>query len=265
MPSHFSTIGFSLASPDEFVALARQLAAEAQPIPTKAGQYLRWTGKAGEEVWLQVDRSHDLIGMNPHFVGRSSVAVRVESRVRRPKDSALDGAFDVWAAPDGEEGGAYPFVFDSPDAATYVTLQPPQVVNVQVAAFAHDVTFHDSPEAFGASQADREVRFASQSFIPSGLFGPDGGKTDPPEALAIFTGHVNEAAVRKNSLTGATFYWALVETLGGLFDVVIDSTLLPAPPSPGGVLSGQFWLSGRIQSLPPAKRTWLGKLISGTG
>jgi hypothetical protein len=265
MPSHFSTIGFSLASQDDFAALAQQLAAEAEPISTKAGQYLRWKGIAGEEVWLQIDRGNDLIGMNPHFVGRSSVAVRVDARVQRPTDTALDGAFHGWSAPDGGDGGAYPFVFDSPDAATYVTLRPPQVVDVQVAAFAHEIAFYDSPEAFGASQGDEKVKFASQSFIPSGLFAPDGGTTDPPEALAIFTGHVNETAVHKNSITGATFYWALVETLGGLFDVVIDSTLLPAAPSRGGVLSGQFWLSGRILSLPPAKRTWFGRLIGGAG
>lgn len=238
MPSHFSTIGFPLASREDFAALAQQLVAEAQPVSTKGGQYLRWKGAAGEEVWLQIDGDQSLIGMNPHYVGRGSVAVRIEKRVKRPDDTILDGAFHGWAAPDEDDGGAYPFVFDSPDAATYVTLRPPQVVDVQLAAFAHEITFHASPEAFDASQADQDLKFAVESFIPSGLFSPDGSTTDPPEALAIFTGHVRESAVRKNAITGATFYWALVETLGGRFDVVIDPELLPAVLSPGGVLSG---------------------------
>lgn len=262
MPSHFSTIGFSIASQEEFAALAHQLAADAQPISTKRGEYLQWKGGGGEEMWLQVDHTRDLMGMNPHFAGRSSVTVRIESRVRRPNDTELDGAFHGWAAPtDDVQEGAYPFVFDSPDAGTADAMQLPQVVQVQVAAFAHELSLHDSPEAFSASQAGKVARFASQSFIPSGLFTPGEGKTDPPEAHAIFTGHVREAASRRNSITGAAFRWALVDTLGGAFDVVWDPELLSAVPLPGSVLSGQFWLSGRIVSLPPPKRTWLGKLI----
>jgi hypothetical protein len=49
-----------------------------------------------------------------------------------------------------------------------------------------------------------------------------------------------------NVLTGRAFYWALVETLGGAYDVVIDSNLLPGVPAAGGLISGSFWLSGRI-------------------
>jgi hypothetical protein len=49
-----------------------------------------------------------------------------------------------------------------------------------------------------------------------------------------------------NVLTGRAFYWALVETLGGAYDVVIDSRGLSGVPAVGGVLSGSFWLSGRI-------------------
>jgi hypothetical protein len=49
-----------------------------------------------------------------------------------------------------------------------------------------------------------------------------------------------------NVLTGRAFYWALVDTFGGAYDVVIDSNLLPGVPEIGGVISGSFWLSGRI-------------------
>jgi hypothetical protein len=49
-----------------------------------------------------------------------------------------------------------------------------------------------------------------------------------------------------NTLTGHAFYWALVDTYGGAYDVVIDPSLLPGVPAVGGVISGSFWLSGRI-------------------
>jgi hypothetical protein len=62
----------------------------------------------------------------------------------------------------------------------------------------------------------------------------------------MFVGHVLAAGERINVLTGHAFYWALVETLGGAYDVMIDPELLPSVPAAGGVLSGSFWLSGRI-------------------
>jgi hypothetical protein len=37
-----------------------------------------------------------------------------------------------------------------------------------------------------------------------------------------------------------------VDTLGGTFDVVIDPELLPDRPRAGNVVSGWFWLSGRL-------------------
>jgi hypothetical protein len=266
MPSHFSTIGFSVESQDDFVELAQQVVGQAQAIPAKGGEYLRWKGGGGEELWLQVDRAGDLIGMNPHFTGKSSVRVGITARIRRPPDTPLDGAFHGWARPPGEsaEEGAYPFVFDTPDAATYSEFAPPGVVEAQIAAFAHEITFYDSEQAFDSAQSEREVKFASQSFIPSGLFTPEGGKPDAPEAHAIFTGHIVEAAALRNSHADLPFYWALVETLGGTFDVVIDDSLLPQAPAPGGILSGAFWLSGRMTDFPKQKRSWFSKLLRGS-
>ena len=37
-----------------------------------------------------------------------------------------------------------------------------------------------------------------------------------------------------------------VQGVGGAYDVVVDSNLLPGVPKIGGVISGSFWLSGRI-------------------
>jgi hypothetical protein len=81
-------------------------------------RYLRWTGSGGEELWLQLSPRRDLIGMNPHFSGASRVRVGIVNRVTRPSDTKLDGALQAWASPQGDspEEGAYPFVFDVPDA-----------------------------------------------------------------------------------------------------------------------------------------------------
>ena len=122
MASNFSCIGFPVASGDDFVTLAEQVASIATPVEAKAGTYLRWSPPTGEELWLQVDRGNHLRGMNPHFRGRSSMRVQVDERIRRDDHTVLDGAFHAFAMPegDGDEAQLYPFVFDAPRA--YVIL-----------------------------------------------------------------------------------------------------------------------------------------------
>lgn len=106
------------------------------------------------------------------------------------------------------------------------------------------------------------MKYASQSFIPSGLFGTS---KEAPKAEATFTGKVLETALRTNSQTGNRFHWALVETYGGRFDVVIDPDLLAEAPVAGGILSGHFWLSGRLLSYAKKEGSWIGRLFRGGG
>lgn len=267
MVSHFSSIGFDVTSEEELISLAERVAGWAQIIEVKPGRYLRWAPGTGEQLWLQLDRQGRLVGVHPHFAGKSSVRVRLEGKVFREADTPLDGAFRGWANPQGDtpDTGDYPFVFDCPDARVYGDLALPAMATVQIAAFAHKVSVYESREAYDASQASETLKFASRSFIPAGLFSSGGGATEPPEAHAIFTGHVLETAKQRNSLTGLTFRWALVDTLGGTFDVVIDPSLLSDAPRPGGVLSGSFWLSGRLLSYAKRRPGWSGKLVGGTG
>jgi hypothetical protein len=240
-----------ISSSEKFFELAKQLSAHCQPIATKNGRYLRWSSHSGAEAWLQVDRRGELIGMNPHFSGSSRVKVGLNARITRANSTELDGAFHAWADPPGEDPatGSYPFVFDVPDFQCYREAGIPGVAEAQIAAFAHEITVYGSIEAYDASDTSKP-RFASKSFIPSGLFSPDLEKTEPPEANAIFTGHVRQAEKRTNDLTGKPFYWLDVETLGGVFDVVIDFSLMDEIPTVGGVVSGSFWLSGRLIAYP---------------
>jgi hypothetical protein len=248
--SHFSTIGLLIRSEAEMYELPGRIGPLAEPLATNRGTYFRWADPSGAEMWLQVSTENEMLGMNPHFAGNSVVRVRLTARPDPGSPSSLDGRFHGWADPvrgeDGEEQGSYPFLFDAPDAALHDGLGLPTTVTVQIAAFAHEVSAYDSPEAYAAAQAG-EVKFASRSFIPSGLFTPAGSEA-PARAEAIFAGHVLQAERRTNVLTGADFIWCLVDSLGGSFDVVIDPELLSDVPRVGAVIQGSFWLSGRIVS-----------------
>ena len=211
-----------------------------------AGDYLRWSPASGEELWLQVTPDHRVIGMNPHFRGRSSMRVWLDSRIARDDHTTLDGAFHAWAMPEGDDEDArlFPFVFDAPDADVHTALALPTTALVQLAGFAHDLMSFPSLDAFTASP--RGATFASKAFVPTGLFAPDGEEAPQPRAYAIIIGHVMESATLENQLTHLPYHWALVHTYGGALDVVIDPAVLPELPVPGGVVMGSFWLSGRI-------------------
>ena len=160
---------------------------------------MKWAPPSGEQLWLQVKRNGDAMGMNPHFEGKSSVRVAVEARVARESHTPLDGTFLAWAnPPDGAAaGGDYPFAFDCPDAATHDTLTLPVTVRAQIAAFAQQITVHESQEAYDAAQAAQGLSFESRSFIPSGLISPSGEPVTPPEPHALIAGQVIEAAERR--------------------------------------------------------------------
>lgn len=231
----------------EFAALANRVGPLATPIKVRRGAYWRWCSDCGAELWLQTNAENELVGMTPFFCGNGKIRVRVTAHLCDKHYAGLDGSFHGWADPDvgHAESGAYPFVFDVVDYHRHAMLKLPTTVEAQIAAFAHEVNVFPSLDAYRASQTG-ELQFASQSFIPSGLFSAAGELTAPPQAHAIFTGHVLAASIKTNSLTNERYYWAHVDTLGGSFDVVIDPAICAAVPERGGVLSGSFWLCGRI-------------------
>ena len=258
MPSQFSALGFSVASAEDLAALASRVAERADTIDAREGQYLKWAPPSGEQLWLQVKRNGDAMGMNPHFEGKSSVRVAIEARVARQTHTPLDGTFLAWANPPEEGvGGDYPFAFDCPDAATHEAVELPVTTVAQIAAFAQQLSVYASPAAYDEAAAAQGLPFGSRSFIPSGLISPEGEPVTPPEPHALIAGHVVDAAERRNAITGEPFWWALLETVGGTFDVVIDPSMLSAPVRPGNILSGWFWLSGRLRTGGPPRGSWI--------
>jgi hypothetical protein len=266
VPSQFSAIGFSITSGEDLAALASRVAGEAERISTLPGEYLKWAPPSGEQLWLQISPEGDAMGLSAHFAGKSSMRVGVEARVARPSHTPLDGTFLAWANPPegAATGGDYPFAFDCPDAATHLDLPLPATVTAQVAAFAQQVSLYESPAAYASAQAAEGGSSPSRSFIPSGLISPAGEPVSPPEPHALISGHVLEGAARVNAVSGTRYWWALVDTVGGTFDVVIDPESLPEPPRAGNVLSGWFWLSGRLQTSAPRRKSasgWLRRLV----
>jgi len=249
MPSHLSDIGFDLNTEEEFSELAYQTYERGARLRVKQGVYLHWSPGEGAEIWGQLDHEENFIGLNPHFAGDSVMSVGLTARLERDEASMLDGAFQGWASPSGDDAefGHYPFVFDAPDFRLGDSVKLPSIVEAQIAAFAHELSVFESEEAYYASQSEGP-KFAAESFIPSGLFTPDLESVEAPQAHAILTGKVLNTAFRINPVTKSEFLWAKVQTFGGVFDVVADPLIVNGAVVEGGIIHGSFWLSGRLRN-----------------
>lgn len=248
--SNLSDIGFPVQSEHGVSEILMQVLEKTKEIRCPQGFYLKFSDISGAEMYLQGNFDGELIGFNPHFAGKSKRLVGLTKAIERDS-SELDGGFHAWAEPGGEDvetSGAYPFVFDVPDFRVNKINDFPKIQEIQLTAFAsNDFKMFESKAEFYDAQ-DSEPKFSPTFFIPSGLFLPDENMTpiEPPRPVGTFAGEIKEFEFKINGLTNEKFYWFLIETFGGEIDVVADPKLVFAEPEIGGVVRGQFWLSGRL-------------------
>jgi len=251
--SNLSDIGFPVQNEQDVNVLITETIQYVESIKCPQGFYLLFADESGAEIYLQGNNEQELVGFNPHFAGKSRRKVSLTKFIERDS-SELDGGFYAWANPKDFEtdAGDYPFIFDVPDFRLSHEMRLPQVCEIQLTAFAsNDFKIFANENDYSESQQD-ELKYASKSFVPSGLlaFDAEDEKYDLNAArpIAIFAGIIKKFELKKNKLSGNNFYWFLVETLGGETDVVADIKLVSIEPQIGGVVSGQFWLSGKLNS-----------------
>jgi hypothetical protein len=250
LASHFSSIGLPIKSERDFIDYFKKTVQNGQSIKTKFGTYLKWDVHDGVELWAQLSEQNEAIGLNPHYSGSSRMQVSLQSKNNQPNDTILDGGFYAFLGDSDENmmGEGIPFVFDAPNFAVYEGISLPQLATVQIAAFAHEIAVFESETEYFDSQ-DSEMKFAAESFIPSGLFSPDGEANVFLSAQAIFSGRILECQKKKNEFTCNNYWWIKVGLLGGEIDVVSDVSLLESQSvKVGGIVTGSFWLSGKIIS-----------------
>ena len=250
--SHLSDIGFDIDSEVEFYKLAKKAYAKASSIKTDKGTYFQYSDSSGAELWIQSNKNHELLGVKPHYKGISKRNVCLTASLDR-MESELDGAFRSWAdptEPGNPESGAYPFVFDVPNHKSLGIIKFPQSIEIQLSAFAQDIDYYENETAFEQGQ-EGGVKWSTQSFVPSGLFNSnENPELNTPEALGIITGTIKQSEKKLNDLTGQEFQWMLVDTLGGEIDVLADWGFFSTEPKVGGIVHGQFWLSGQLLNIP---------------
>jgi len=253
--SNLSDIGFPTRNDQDISDMISHVLELVETIPCPQGFYLKFADASGAEIWLQGNAEQELIGFNPHFAGKSRRRVGLTKAIER-ESSELDGGFHAWAIPaseDVETSGEYPFVFDVPDFRLNQISQLPHVCEIQLTAFAsNDFKIFANEKFYDESQTS-ELKYSSKSFVPVGLIAFDDEEEIDLSAvrpIAMFAGEIKEFELKINQLSGNEFYWFLIDTFGGEVDVVADAKLILIEPQIGGIVNGQFWLSGEIISSP---------------
>ncbi len=250
--SNLSDIGFPVKSEQDVNVLITETIKFIESVKCRHGFYLRFADASGAEIYLQGSNEQELIGFNPHFAGSSRRTVGLTQAIERDS-SPLDGGFHAWANPNVEAAeimGEYPFVFDVPNFRLNEIASFPHVCQIQLTAFAsNDFEIFADEKSFSDAQEDG-LESSSKSFVPVGLLAvtESEGEIDLSVArpIAEFSGAIKAFELKTNELSGERFYWFLVETAGGEIDVAADVKLIADEPKIGGIVSGQFWLSGEI-------------------
>lgn len=246
--SNLSDIGFPVQSEQDVNVLITETIKYVESIRCPQGFYLRFSDPSGAEIYLQGNIEQELVGFNPHFDGKSRRNASLVKEIERDS-SELDGGFYALANPNDEASSdKLEFVFDMPDFRTIDELEFPKICEIQLTAFAsNDFKIFGSEVEFYYAQ-DAETQMSVNSFFASGIYLTRDNKVpvETPRPIAIFAGVIKDFELKTNELSNEKFYWFLIETSGGEIDVVADVKLVSSEPQINGIVSGQFWLSGKI-------------------
>lgn len=246
---HLAALGIGSPSPEERFQQVREILRGARPHSVREESVtLRWSDPSGAELWIYVDRSGALQSVQPHLAGGPRIRMEIQAVLERPEVSPYDGGFLCLTLEGGSHpalGGGYPVVFDAPDfpdvrGATLTTRH-----EVELAAFALDLSVYKTEEAFREAQPELKP-LGIPGFVPAGMVGQLHGEA--PSAHALMVGRALDVKRVRNQVTGREFYRITVETPAGPMDMVADPALLAEDPGVGDLVQAGVWLSGRIVS-----------------
>jgi len=244
---HFEAIGIRVTGEDEFAERVVSLvnAGTARRIAPKISEHV-WTDPSGARLVAQV-RNGSVEYLLPSLAATTPAVPVRNVRLVDDETAMLDLLDDV----DGQL--VCPVAVELEDRAVLAhsggRLESGSLV---LAALAEEVTVHADAEAYSASQDDDGPQFAADHFIPSGTFSlaePSPGWV--PSAHALFAGEVIEAETPVNTVTGTAFHRIRVRTIDAIeLDVAIATTEVGQPPARGNVVTGTFFLTGRLGLQP---------------
>lgn len=241
--SHFSMVGYDLdaSSIEAFQTELVEITDRCEIVVLDDRHTLcRIADAQGGEIYLGLvsdGPGFSLHTANPAFTGSSRMPVRYQATVSEAQWEPFEYALSVTVS-----DLDIPVLIDLADPREIGEFTEGQALMLDVTAFTYNPQLYVDENAYYEAQKEggEETVFASNHFIPSGLFG------EKPQAYAMFAGEILQAELKTTSM-GTSYWTTLVKTLDDVtINVVFDDISTKEPPQVGQLLAGEFWLSAHI-------------------
>jgi hypothetical protein len=263
MGSNFACLGFNIETPEDLERAIRPLIESAPRLHRSGGGFTHhlWLDGSGAGIAFHLLKGA-LHCLTPWFAppeGSEPWRVSSERPLADPECVDCSGAECDVLDGDGHPGtrAAVQFVCFRPYQAW---LAKRRRYELSVSAFASELDVFATEADFDKTvskfpvQAPDGIRpkFATNFFIPTGLFDDDATSRVEKRAQALFGGVVSGAFLRTNRASGRKFWHLQVESLPGRIDVVHPERegLYPAT---GQIALASAWLVGRPMNPPPRR------------
>jgi hypothetical protein len=244
-------IGFRDRSAEGTLETLRQMREHGEVLETAGMRYLKWAVGEKLELWARFKDGSFGPLFFPYYAGDSRMKVALLEKTPRREVLPSDGAFLCrGGASAGADwvAGRNPFVFDTLDYCRYEGLSLPRLSDVQLTAYAFEMTGYEGEEEYDEAYPADEQGYCwdYKHFVPLCMATPRGEGGELQDAGAEISGFVRDTAIVTNPLTGLDFCWARVETIGGEVDVVCSPERLSGYLVVGGVAATNCYLFGRL-------------------
>jgi hypothetical protein len=251
MANNFTSLGIYVNSPQEMIDFLVKASKYSERIDCEYGCLVKWESKTGAELWQHLTKEGKIGGFSLFYNGESNLPVRITKKIEKETYTNFEALLYAWTntVEDDPSWCDFSFAFDCVNFPIDGKIEFPCIQNIKLSAFARELVIYVSEADYYAQQKGEQC-FASKSFAPSGALPPDLDTSKQYEIFpeAIFTGIILDYKEYKNELTEKNFYWIKTETLGGIvIDVVADIHLVNNTLNINGVISGVFYLCGKIE------------------
>ena len=250
-------MGFPAHWTPEVLALVDTLAqSKSRLVGASKGNYRVWRSPHGAELWFhypqrvvrpagkrQSDGTPDATpvlrpnSVTPFHRGLSSCTIKVGRYLTLDRANPLEGSCMAWLPATGSGSREQVIVLELAPFGLHPLRTPPHSTTAQIVCFAHALWAY--PDA-----ASYSVHTPGNRRIHAGSFSPV-TEADVPEVkltyssspitLGLATGIVRRAIRHANPETGEPYYWLLLETKRGTFDVVANPTSMSGDVSEGNI------------------------------
>jgi hypothetical protein len=248
--SHFNSVGFPVSSQMEFERLLKMAFENGQAVPFLNGKYVVWEPGEGVQLWVKV-KNRVVLGCSPYYRGEGTLKVEIQGFYTRPEDIAtIDGALLGNALPVDAVHSSFPLIVDIPGfEATASRVAPRQTVTLQATAFAREMNCFADSATFSRWQRTQENAPDPESVQFPGLSVPSSSGIAPAEAR--ITARVLKARRLTNPITQQSFIVLVIAAPGGgTIDVVANPQVASGELLAGGIIQGDFLLSGSVLPSP---------------